>query len=194
MKQDAILLYSALLRKDDGKKRIRISKPLNFILFQFCWFSCVLGAVWGLPSFGVFAALAVGGLHVCSTRRPVNELVFLLLACLAGTSLDLIPLHLGAFSFTVETSVPWGYPLWMSGLWLGFATTFRASLSWLSGRYILSVVFGFVGGPLAYLAGEKLGAIAIGSNTLLSLLVIGVFWAVITPGLFHLSEKLTSYE
>lgn len=194
MKQEAILSYRGAIGEHAVKQRIRIAKPVNFVLFQLSWFSCVLGAVWGLPLFGPVIALVVSGLHVSSTRKPGSELFFLVLACVTGTSLDLIPLYLGAFSFAVETGVPWGYPVWMSALWLGFATTFRSSLSWLSGRYTLAAIFGLVGGPLAYLAGEKLGAIMLGSDTLISLFVIGVFWAVVTPALFLLSDKLKEHD
>jgi hypothetical protein len=168
----------------------RFPKLLNFILFQVCWFSCVLSGASGHTKIGVIVALLVGGLQIASSKNRLNEFSFLLLACVLGTALDLIPMKYGMFSFVNPAAVPWGYPLWMSGLWLGFASTFRSSLSWLSGRYLLAAVFGFIGGPIAYFAGEKLGGIVLGADTSISLLVIGLFWAIVTPGLFMLSERL----
>ena len=49
-------------------------------------------------------------------------------------------------------------PLWV-GLWMQFATIMPFSLRWLSRRYWLSSVLGLVGGPLAYYAGQKAGAV-----------------------------------
>jgi hypothetical protein len=163
---------------------------LNFVSFQFTWFACVLGAVWGFPLLGVLAALTLGGMSVLSSRDPKRELFFILIAAVLGTALDLIPLSFGAFSFVVETRLPWGYPLWMSAIWVGFAATFGSSLSWLSDRYALSALLGFVGGPLAYLGGQSLGAIALGENYWWSMLLIGCFWAVVTPLLFFLRSFL----
>ena len=65
--------------------------------------------------------------------------------------------------------------------------TLNHSLSWLKGRIIISSVFGFVGGPLAYIAAEKLGAITITSSQTIFILALG--WAIITPTLIFLSGK-----
>jgi hypothetical protein len=72
-------------------------------------------------------------------------------------------------------------------MWLLFAMTLNHSLSWLKGRYVLSFVFGALGGPLAYVAGEKLGAVEITSD--LSLVILAISWAMITPLLMKYSER-----
>ena len=84
----------------------------------------------------------------------------------------------------------WPYPLtplWIIILWVMFAMTLNHSLSWLKGRVLLATLFGAIGGPLAYIAGEKLGAITISGSQTLFVLSIG--WAFITPLLVYLSEK-----
>jgi len=166
------------------------SKPLNFILFQAVWFSCVLGAVYGRAWIGIAAAIFTALVSVAGAESPQKRGMFILLVTLIGTLGDLVPLWLGAFAFTHPAAVPWGYPLWMSAIWLGFATTLPASLGWLAGRLLLSALFGFLGGPLAYLAGESLGAIVLGSDRVVSLLAIGIFWAMVTPFLMRLSKEM----
>jgi hypothetical protein len=49
------------------------------------------------------------------------------------------------------------------------------------------MIFGLIGGPLAYIAGEKLGAILM-INTM-TLYVLALSWAVITPLLFLFKKK-----
>jgi hypothetical protein len=43
-------------------------------------------------------------------------------------------------------------------LWVNLATTFYFFPGWLRGRYVLSAIFGAIGGPIAYFSGAKLGA------------------------------------
>ena len=49
------------------------------------------------------------------------------------------------------------------------------------------MLFGLMGGPLVYLAGEKLMAVTIASPNTLIVLAIG--WALITPLLISFGEK-----
>ncbi|MGB5202220.1 MAG: DUF2878 domain-containing protein, partial [Sedimenticolaceae bacterium] len=80
-------------------------------------------------------------------------------------------------------------PYWIVAMWMGFATTLNVSLGWLKGRYWLAALFGAVGGPLAYLAGAKLGGITlISSEAALTALALG--WATIMPLLMYLAARL----
>jgi len=73
-------------------------------------------------------------------------------------------------------------------LWMIFAMTLNHSLAWLSQKYYLSILFGAIGGPLAYIAGEKLGAITLLSSNSIIMLCVG--WALITPVLLIIANKL----
>jgi hypothetical protein len=66
-------------------------------------------------------------------------------------------------------------PYWMLSLWIAFATTLNHSLGWLTRRPVAAALAGAAGGPLAYLAGEKLGALEL-SHPSVSLPVIGLLW------------------
>ena len=72
-------------------------------------------------------------------------------------------------------------------LWMIFAITINHSLVWLKNRKTLTIFFGAIGGPLAYLAGEKLGAITIVDP--LSIVLLSLGWATITPLLIWISKK-----
>ena len=71
---------------------------------------------------------------------------------------------------------------------MGFAITLNSSLSWLKKKIKLSALFGAIGGPLAYLAGEKLEAVTILSPN--AIIVIAIGWAIITPLLIIITNKL----
>ena len=55
-------------------------------------------------------------------------------------------------------------PLWDGVLWLQFAAILPSFLRWLSCWHWLSSVLGLVGGPLAYYAGERAGAVEMALN------------------------------
>ncbi|NBR12452.1 MAG: DUF2878 domain-containing protein, partial [Alphaproteobacteria bacterium] len=76
-------------------------------------------------------------------------------------------------------------PLWILALWLAFATLPDGALSWLEGRTILQIIFGAVGGPLSYLAGEKLGAAELHGSFAYAMAVLAFAWAVATPLCFR---------
>jgi len=161
----------------------------NIVLFQFCWFASVAGAVSGKFLLGPALVIVSSALQNLKNPQWKKEGVFLLLVTIAGSAFDLLGVKVGAFSFNaIDTA--WGYPLWMSALWLNFATLFSLSLAWMQRRYLLGAVFGFVGGPLSYYAGQTFGAIQLGEDLVYSLLVIGAMWAIATPAILLLHSKI----
>ena len=79
----------------------------------------------------------------------------------------------------------------MVALWMGFATTLRHSLAWLQPRLILAAALGSIGGPLAYYAGERLGAIRI-EDASGAYVGVAAIWAIALPALLHLARRLGS--
>ena len=73
-------------------------------------------------------------------------------------------------------------------LWMFFAMTLNHSLAWLRKKIYISILFGALGGPLAYIAGEKLGAITLLSTS--SIIILSIGWAFITPILLIIANKL----
>ncbi|MDH3410780.1 MAG: DUF2878 domain-containing protein, partial [Gammaproteobacteria bacterium] len=78
-------------------------------------------------------------------------------------------------------------PYWIVTMWMLFATTLNVSMRWLRGKPAIAAAFGLIGGPLAYIAGQKLGGIEL-SNPIAALIALGIGWAVMMPILLRLSE------
>jgi hypothetical protein len=79
-------------------------------------------------------------------------------------------------------------PYWIVTMWMLFGTTINMSMRWMRGRPLLAAAFGFVGGPLAYVAGHKIGGIQfVDQGPAIAMLAIG--WAVMMPVLMHLGER-----
>ncbi|MGB0712810.1 MAG: DUF2878 domain-containing protein, partial [Gammaproteobacteria bacterium] len=156
----------------------------NFLLFQAGWFLAVPGAGAGLPWAGVVFALLWLPLHLLAVARDDDpgwrrELTLIGVAVALGAVLDSALVLAGALSF--PESVQLGAPttLWMLALWAMFAATLRFSLSWLRGRLVLAALFGLVGGPLAYLGGERLDAIVIHATS--GVVGVALAWGLAAP-------------
>ena len=63
--------------------------------------------------------------------------------------------------FTSGTVIDAPRPLWLLAMRAQFATTFRFSLRTVITRPIRAALFGAAGGPIAFLAGERLGAVTL---------------------------------
>jgi hypothetical protein len=77
-------------------------------------------------------------------------------------------------------------------LWAEFVTILNVSLRWMRGKWLVMVLFGAVGGPLAYMGAEKLGAVTL--NIPLAYVALGLGWAILTPLLIYLSQKFDGFR
>lgn len=166
---------------------------INYILFQFNWFACVMGAGQGWPWLGVFTVAGSCALHLSAFRGEFRQEASLLLgAAVVGLVLDTVLIQLQVLDFGPLLLAQGVSPPFMVALWVGFGMTLRHSMNWLLDRYLLGVVFGAVGGPLAYFAGEALGAVVLTQNTTYSVLAIGIAWGLALPLLLCCAAKLSS--
>lgn len=158
---------------------MRADLVLNFVVFQLGWFVAVVGAAYGFPLAGPAYALVFVVAHHWRLEGAgrASELWFVASSALLGYVMDSALVLAGLIVFPAGAWV--GYPstVWMVSLWVMFAMTLRHSLGWLRGRYVLSAAFGAVGGPLAYWAGSKLGAIEL-VGAYRAPVAVGVGWAV----------------
>ena len=169
-----------------------MSRLVNFVLYQVGWFACVLGAAWSFPWTGVAISLTFVGVHLwLADDRPAQ---WKLSAIAAGVGLlvDTAQLWAGVFTFRQGVVMEWLPPLWMTVLWMQFATTFHYSLHWLSRRYVTSGLFGLAGAPVAFFAGERLGAIEFLPPRLLHYGVLAVAWSIAIPLLIFAADQLRS--
>ena len=161
---------------------------INLALYQVGWFACVLGAASGHAWAGAGLALVLVAMHLLLVRDRRREAQLLLAAGALGLVLDSLQLNLGVFRYPSGT--PWAglAPPWIVVLWLQFATLLHFGLRWLAGRYRLAALLGFVGGPLSFWAGERMGAIEFAAPS--AYLALACVWAAAMPTLVWLGDRL----
>ena len=166
---------------------------INFVLYEFAWFASVLGAANNLPWLGVQVVIAVLAWHFVQAQQATPEFILLVIALLIGGLFDQILLSTGLISYE---SHGWSnnlVPAWILTMWAGFITLLNISLRWMRGRWVLAMLFGAIGGPLAYMGAAKLGAVSLNAVPT-SFVALSVGWAILTPLLLVLSEKFDGYK
>ncbi len=158
----------------------------NVVAFYVCWLACVLGAARGYPWLGplavaLFLAVQWWWGFVGRTHRRL-----ILLAMVLGFLLDSCLSALGWYQFLTNPAGAWWAPAWMVALWANFALALPISMSWLRGRLLASAGLGALGGPISYLAGERLGAILLADG---ALWLLAVVWALVVPLLVWLNHR-----
>jgi hypothetical protein len=165
---------------------------LNFATFQLGWFACVLGGANDLALAGTLAVAVVVAVHLSMAQRPGPEALLVAVAAVIGLAWDSMLVALGLMSYPSGNFEPGLAPHWIVAMWALFATSLNLSMAWLKGRPRLAALFGAVGGPLAYLAGERLGGLEM-SDPVLALGAQAVGWAVILPLLTLLADRLDGF-
>ncbi len=159
-------------------------KFINFTAFQGAWFACVLGAARGWWWAAPVAALAALAVHAALSPSRRAELGMLFRVVLLGLAIDVglvlagvVEMRHGSFGMMTTAA-------WFASLWACFATTLNSSMAWLTNlrrrRILVAALFGALGGPAAYMAGERLGAVTL-PHASWSLAVLSAEWALLTP-------------
>ena len=161
---------------------------INFAGFQLGWFACVLMAAQNQPVAGIAVAMFVIAVHFVVIKQRLSSLRILIAVTLLGGSWDSMLTSMHILVFNAGSIHPNLAPGWIIVMWMLFATTLNVSLRWLYGRYLLAMLLGAIAGPLAYRAGELLGAVTI-PNTSLATITLSIGWAVILPLLIFIAEK-----
>ena len=149
---------------------MRHTHLINYTLYQIGWFACVLGGASHRPWTGFLVAMILVGVHLALSVERSLEVRLVVLATAVGAVVEAIQIATGTYRFTSGTVSDALAPPWLLAMWAQFATTFRFSLRSVIRRPVPAVLFGAAGGPLAFLAGERLGAV-----TLLPPLAYGLF-------------------
>ena len=169
---------------------------INFILFQIGWFACVLGAAKQMPWLGVIFLAGFMVWHLSQAKRPIAELQLVMVAVIIGAIYDQIMTKNGLLTYQ---SHGWSSQLpaaWILALWAEFAMTLNVSLAWLKkikASDIVALLFGAIGGPLAYVGAAKLGAVQLNQMPQ-SYIALSVGWAIVTPMLVMLSRKYNGFK
>jgi hypothetical protein len=160
--------------------------------FYACWFACVGGAARGLPWAGPIAvALFVAAdLRVVPPGAARARRAWLLAAAgAAGYGADSALVLAGILTFPPQAVLGWPSTVWMVALWVLQAAVLNGALAWMRGRFALAAAVGAIGGPLAYLAGERMGAASLGPTSLVALIAIAAEWALAMPALVWMERR-----
>ncbi|MGW8195131.1 MAG: DUF2878 domain-containing protein [Desulforhopalus sp.] len=152
---------------------------VNVLSYQTIWFLSVLGG-----NKGALFGLAIVLLHLLLTDNRKDDLKMVGFMLFVGMLVDGTLHQIGFFSFT---SGGFPLPFWLIVIWLGLAITPHHSLAWLKKHPWYSMLFGALGGPLAYWAGVRLGAASFNWPPTPSLIILAVIWGLLWPVVMHFS-------
>lgn len=166
----------------------------NFLLFQLGWFACVLGGAYDQVFLGSMIAMAVIVYHIYRAVDAAQELRLLAVALVIGLVFESVVTSQGLARYSHGQVIDYIAPLWMILMWPLFATTLNLSMRWLKNLApLLIALVGALFAPLAYYAGNRLGAVGY-DYFILSMGIIAIAWAVLLPALVTISVKLDGYN
>jgi hypothetical protein len=157
---------------------LRHTQLVNYGLYQIGWFACVLGGAWHRPWTGFLIAVILLGAHLTLSVERSLDARLLVFATAVGALVEMGQIAAGTYCFTSGTVMDALPPPWLLAMWAQFATTFRFSLRTVITRPIRAALFGAAGGPIAFLAGERLGAVTLLPPLTHGLLRLSISWAI----------------
>lgn len=166
---------------------------INFVLFQAAWFACVLGAANDMPWIGVIATVFVIAWHLKQAKEAKPEAILLIITLVIGAMFDQLMLNLNLIHYQSHCWSTHLVPAWILALWAGFVTALNVSLRWMQGKWLVAILFGAIGGPLAYMGAARLGAVTLNIYPQ-SYLALSIGWAILTPVLLMLAKRYDGFQ
>ena len=160
----------------------------NFIGFQIGWFACVVGAAQGYPLVAVAVASVIVILHLLRDNNLYSELCLIISAVIIGIIWESLLLASDWLIYASSEGASLFAPIWLVAMWTLFATTINHSMAWLKDRYFLALILGAIFGPLAFIAGENLGAVVFVDRPM-ALAALALGWSALMPLLLWLAER-----
>ena len=170
----------------------RATYLLNYGAYQVGWLAAILGAASGHGTAGACAGFALTTGHVLLARDRRGELVLVLAALATGVAVESWQIASGTYRVLAGASPGVLPPLWLLALWAQFATTFRFSLRRIMTAPRPALLFGALGGPIAFLAGERLGAVELTVPLAPGLARLVVAWAAALAVLAWAARRLAA--
>ncbi|MEM9402176.1 MAG: DUF2878 domain-containing protein [Pseudomonadota bacterium] len=165
------------------------SIAINLTLFKIGWVAVVASAAAGMAEVGVATVALVVLVHLLRAERANRESLLLVVAACAGLAWESLLVSANVLAYPT-TDVGVLAPYWIIAMWVLFATTLNVGMQWLQRNILIAGLAGAIGGPLSFLAGEKIGAVAIGDG---GLWVIAAGWAVLMPTMSFAATRLNGF-
>lgn len=166
---------------------------INILVYQICWFVCILGGANDLPMAGVLAAALALAYHLYTAARPGAALALVAFAAVVGGIWDSTLVAAGWLIYPSGTPIEGTAPYWIVAMWIAFATTFNVSLRWFKQHLLAASLFGAIGAPLAFLAGAKLGGVVF-VDPLLGYGALAIGWAVLMPLMMIMARRWDGFD
>lgn len=166
---------------------------INIVIYQICWLGCIIGAANMQPLVGVGLVAGAVAYHLYSASRPSSEIVLILITAAVGAVWDSLLVAAGWLVYPSGTLLAGTAPYWIVALWISFATTFNVSLRWFKQRLMWASLFGALGGPLAFLAGERLGGVVF-TDYVAGLGALALGWALLMPLVLLLANRWDGFQ
>lgn len=170
----------------------RAAYVLNYAAYQFGWLAAILGAAAGFGTAGAGIGFVLTAGHVLLARDRRGELLLVVAALVCGVAVESWQIASGTYRVLADGSPGGLPPPWLLALWAQFATTFRFSLRRIMTDPRAALVFGAVGGPVAFLAGERLGAVVLQVPLGPGLARLVVAWAAALAALAWAARRLAA--
>jgi hypothetical protein len=166
---------------------------INIVFYQLCWLACILGAAFQMPMLGVAVVALAVAYHLYRAQFAAPELTLIVIAALIGAVWDSLLVAAGWLVYPNGMLLEGTAPYWIVALWISFATTFNVSLRWFKQRLVLAALFGAIGGPLAFLAGERLGGVVFTSYPA-ALTALALGWALLMPLMLLIARRFNGFD
>jgi hypothetical protein len=162
---------------------------VNFGLFHLGWLACVIGAASNMSLLGSSIAILLIAVHLYRVANFRAELYLIVAALVIGLIWESLLLTQNWLAYAGSSIGSNLAPYWLVIMWALFATTINISMAWIKGRWLLAVVMGAVFGPMAFIAGEKLGAVEFLDSTR-ALIALSFGWAILMPLILWISDRI----
>lgn len=157
--------------------------------FQIVWFSCAIGAARDSNVPGVVATFLFLMLALFARRWSYREIAIVLASGLIGVIAETSLAATGMIRYGAAGGVL--APPWIIALWFAFGATVSTTAQLLRGSTIIkSAALGLVFGPLAYAAGERIGALIVTGATMQAYAVVALIWTIALPALLSLQAVI----
>ncbi len=164
-------------------------RVFNVILFYALWFVCIATALNGKIVYALVFTVVSCSLHFLIIQDKLKEFLLLCFVVTIGFCLDTFFVSQSLIDYRSPNHFDERIaPLWVLCLYAFFATTFNHSMQWMQNRPFTSALFGGVGGPLTYWAGQRVGVVTIPASS--TFVLIAIVWTFLVPTTFALNRFL----
>jgi hypothetical protein len=166
----------------DGKEHTRpphaASIVAALVLYHVAWLACVKEPTLKLDGLGLITVTFSTLIHLALFPQRSLLLRTAAWASVWGLFADAVLMRSGVLVFASPIAGGWLPPVWMVALWWNFGLLCVAALDWLAKSPQWAVLFGVVGGPLAYYGGAAMGAVTFGVPLPYALTAVAVEWGL----------------